>query len=160
MLKAAINMTRLVFKTFPKVQKMKCGEYLKGTIQAEMLGALEFLIGWLQISIRSKDHADKMGLVLFDKFKETRCYSKTLAVIDEYNQRYKVYAKKMRVLLSNHPQVPLWTHPDEMKKCSENLRECLVSVEVLPAAETSHNIGVDYLVSLVVLLEMIATDNL
>lgn len=54
MLKAGINFSRFIYKTFPRVQKMLASEEVKLAIQAEMLAALEFMINWLENSIKIK----------------------------------------------------------------------------------------------------------
>lgn len=46
-----------------------------------------------------------MGLELFDKFMETRCYTKTLAVIEEYKDRYSNFGKKMKIYLANKQSI-------------------------------------------------------
>lgn len=62
LLKAGINLTRFIYKTFPKVQKLQSEEYLKLTIQAEMVAVLDFMINWLERSIRFKPDSIQAGL--------------------------------------------------------------------------------------------------
>ena len=54
LLKAGINFTRFIYKTFPKVHKLQTEEYIKLSIQAEMVASLEFMINWLEKAIKSK----------------------------------------------------------------------------------------------------------
>ena len=49
-----------------------------------MVDLLQFSINWLKESVSAPKEAEKFGLLHYDKFRQTRCYSKSVLVINEY----------------------------------------------------------------------------
>lgn len=55
---------------------------------------------------------------MHEQFRETRCYAKTLMVIEEYSERYKGFSKKMRKFLANRRCIPTFNSKDDFKTCA------------------------------------------
>ena len=64
-----------------------------------MIGILKFTIETLFMQLK-KDKSDQqcqsniLGIKMFKKFIQTRCYSKTVLVVEEYYSRYSSFFKK------------------------------------------------------------------
>ena len=125
-----------------------------------MVGILEYSIGWLRAAVQSKEEAELIGLKQYEKFCETRCYSKTLLVIDEYYERYKNYTRKMKIFLANKKPISCLSNSSDLKYSALSIAEILSKIEIMEERYHDHNIGVDFLVSMVVLAKMLSTESL
>jgi hypothetical protein len=93
-----------------------------------------------------------------EKFKLTRCYSKTILVINEYYDRYSKFSQKLKRTIHDKKYLVILSEEKNFHFYSNRLKRCLRDLFVIEN-NSDHNVGLDFLISIVILTEMLYKES-